>query len=290
MIAPQRMQHFSSGGLALLVHGLLLLGLMVGVSWKNPPQLPIEADIWTDLPALPQPAPAQEYAPQPETLPTPEPITPAAEPDPAQIALEKEKAEQKRAERQRRKVEQEQAALQLALKKKQAEEEKAAALLKAEQERLEQARLEKERIEREKREQARRLIDQDLARQMREELNAESSQLDAMQTRSRIGGQSRMVRDFQERIRAKIRDALVLPQNLRGGAEVEFQVSLLPNGEVARVILISTSGQPLYDGAVERAIYKASPLPLPSNREAAKQFRDGLTLKFRPSDNAENIN
>lgn len=290
MIAPQRMQHFSSGGLALLVHGLLLLGLMVGVSWKNPPQLPIEADIWTDLPALPQPAPAQEFAPQPETLPTPEPLAPAAEPDPAQIALEKEKAEQKRAERQRRKVEQEQEALQLALKKKQAEEEKAAALRKAEQERLEQARLEKERIEREKREQARRLIDQDLARQMREELNAESSQLDAMQARSRIGGQSRMVRDFQERIRAKIRDALVLPQNLRGGAEVEFQVSLLPNGEVARVILISTSGQPLYDGAVERAIYKASPLPLPSNREAAKQFRDGLTLKFRPSDNAENLN
>jgi colicin import membrane protein len=94
------------------------------------------------------------------------------------------------------------------------------------------------------------------------------------------------VRDFQERIRAKIRDALILPQNLKGDAEVVFQVSLLPNGEVLRVILVKTSGQPLYDRAVEGAIFKASPLPLPNERDTAAQFREGLTLKFRPSEDA----
>jgi len=278
MIAAERMQHVSSGGLALLVHGMLLLGLMVGVSWKNPPHLPIEADIWTDLPAPPQPIMPPAPEAQPEPLPKLEPVP--APPDQAQIALEK--AEKKRADAH-------QAELQRQIEKKLAEEKRAEELRQAELDRVEKLRSEKERADKEKREQSRRLIDQELARQMREELDAESSQLRALQDRAKVGKQTRVVRDFQERIRAKIRDALVMPQSLRGDAEVIFQVSLLPNGEVLHVTLVKTSGQSLYDGAVERAIYKASPLPLPNDREAAAQFRDGLTLKFRPSEDVAGL-
>ena len=280
MILAQRMQHLSSGGLALLVHGLLLLGLMVGVSWKNPPHLPIEADIWTELPELPQPIPPlPEFAPQPEALPPPEPAP--VKTGQAEIALEK--AEKKRLEAQLR-AEKQQAEVQKQLENKLAEERHAEELRRVEADRLEKQRVEKERVEKEKREQSRRQIEQELARQMREELDAESSQLRAVQERAKVGKQTRVVRDFQERIRAKIRDALILPQNLKGDAEVVFQVSLLPNGEVLRVTLVRTSGQPLYDRAVEGAIFKASPLPLPSERDTAAQFREGLTLKFRPSE------
>jgi len=287
MTRAQRMQHVSSGSLALLVHGMLLLGLMVGVSWKIPPQLPIEADLWLELPALPPSIPAPEFATQPDTLPPepepealPEPVP--AQPDAAQIALEQAErqrlAEQRQAERQ-----------QAALQKKLDEERRVEAMRQAEQARADKERAEKERqeklrIDNEKREQTRRQIDQDLARQMRDELDAEAAQLGALQRGSRAGNQARVVRDFQERIRAKIRDALILPQNIKGDAEVTFQVDLLPNGEVLRVTLLRTSGQALYDSAVERAIFRASPLPLPSDREAARPFRDGLTLKFRPSD------
>jgi len=273
---------------------MLLLALMVGVSWKNPPLLPIEAEMWTDLPALPEMSAPAEFAPLPEPVPepviapkpTPEPAP--ALPDAAQIALEK--ADKKLAEEKRR-ADEIQAALQQKLEKQQAEEKHLDTLRKIEQKKIEAAlaektRIENERLENEKREQSRRLIDQDLARQMREELDAESSQLNVMQKRSRASGQSRMVLDFQEQIRAKIRDALVLPKSLKGDAEVIFQVSLLPNGEVVRVTLAKTSGQPLYDSAVERAIFKASPLPLPSDRQAAQKFREGLELKFRPSDDA----
>lgn len=280
MILAQRMQHLSSGGLALLVHGLLLFGLMVGVSWKNPPHLAVEADIWTELPALPQPVPPPpEFAPQPEALPPPEPVP--VKSGQAEIALEK--AEKKRLEAQLR-TEKQQAELQKQLENKLAEEKRAEEIRRIEADRLEKQRLEKERVEKEKHEQSRRLIDQELARQMREELDAESSQLRAVQERAKAGKQTRVVRDFQERIRAKIRDALILPQNLKGDAEVVFQVSLLPNGEVLRVTLVRTSGQPLYDRAVEGAIFKASPLPLPNERDAAAPFREGLTLKFRPSE------
>jgi colicin import membrane protein len=299
MISPQRMQHVSSGSLALLMHGMLLLALMVGVSWKNPPQLPIEAEMWSDLPAPPQPLPLppEEFEPLPETLSepvvAPEPAPPPPLPDAAQIALEK--AEKKQADEKRR-ADAAQAALQKKQEKQLAEEKRLAALRQAEQQKIEaaqaeQARLENERLEKEKkREQSRRLIDQELARQMREELDAESSQLDVMHRRNLASGQSRLVLDFQEQIRAKIRNALILPKSLKGDAEVILQVSLLPNGEVVRVTLVRTSGQPLYDNAVERAIFKASPLPLPSDRQVAQQFREGLTLKFRPSDDAANLN
>jgi colicin import membrane protein len=290
MIARQRMQHVSSGGLALLVHGLLLFGLMVGVSWKNPPHLPIEADIWTDLPAPPQPIIPPEFAPQPdplpEPLPAPEPVL--AKPVQAEIALEKAEKKRLAAELLEQKK---QADLQRQIEKKLAEDKRAEELHRIEQDRAEKQRIEKERVEKErtekeKREQSRRLIDQDLARQMREELDAETSQLRAMQDRAKASKQTRVVRDFQERIRGKIRDVLILPQKMKGDAEVIFQVSLLPNGEVLRVTLVRTSGQPLYDGDVERAIFKASPLPLPSERDVAAQFREGLTLKFRPSEDA----
>lgn len=295
MTGVDRMQHVSSGGLALLVHGLLLFGLMVGVSWKNPPHLPIEADIWTELPAPPPPIIPPEFAPQPEPLPEPDPLPApapeAAKPDQAEIALEK--AEKKRLEAELR-AQKKQAELQRQLEKKLADDKRAEELRLIEQERVEKLRIEKERVEKErvekeKREQSRRLIDQELARQMREELDAESTQLRAMQNSARASRQMREVRDFQERIRAKIRSALILPQRLKGDAEVIFQVSLLPNGEVLRVKLVRTSGQPLYDSAVERAIFKASPLPLPKEREVATQFREGLTLKFRPSEDAAGL-
>jgi colicin import membrane protein len=293
MTHAQRMQHVSSGSLALLVHGMLLLGLMVGVSWKIPPQLPIEADLWLDLPPPPPSIPAPEFAAQPESLPPlpntapvpdpealPEPAP--APPDAARIALEQ--AERKRLAEQQQ-AERRQAALQRKLDEQQrAEALRQAEQARAEKDRAEKDRLEKLRIDNEQREQTRRQIDQELARQMREELDAEAAQLGALQRGSRAGNQARMVRDFQERIRAKIMDALVLPQNIRGDAEVTVQVDLLPNGEVLRVTLLRSSGQALYDSAVERAIFRASPLPLPGDREAAKPFRDGLTLKFRPSD------
>ncbi len=289
MIAPQRLQHLSSGGLALLVHGMLLLGLMVGVSWKNPPHLPIEADLWTELPSPPQAISPPEFAPQPESLPEPalEPAPPTAPaavlPDQAQIALEK--AEKTKLEEQRLEAAR-QAELQRKIEQSLAEAKRAEASRLAELERVENERLDKERVEKEKQEQSRRLIDQEMARQMREELDAETSQLSALQTRAKASQQQRVVRDFQERIRAKIRNALVMPRNLKGDAEVVFQVNLLPNGEVLRVKLVRTSGQPLYDSAVERALFKASPLPLPKEREAAQAFREGLTLRFRPSEDA----
>lgn len=263
------LQHFSSGGLALLVHGLFFAALMFGVSWKNPPQFPVEADLWAALPELPPP-PAPE--PVPEPLPAPEP-QPVAESRPREAEIALEKAEKKKQEIARRNEERRQEEARLEELHRQAELNRLAE---------EQTRVERERLAKVQREQARHQVEQELARQMQEELDVEAAELRAYRERARAGRQARLILDFKNRIQSKIQSYVRLPHRLTGNPEAVFQVTLLPNGEVARVILVKSSGQPAYDSEVERAILKASPLPLPPEKDAAAVFRDGLTLKFRP--------
>jgi colicin import membrane protein len=73
----------------------------------------------------------------------------------------------------------------------------------------------------------------------------------------------------------------ILPQDIQGNPEAVFDVVQLPTGEVLSTKLVRSSGNSAYDAAVERAILKSSPLPLPANREL---FARELRLTFRPLD------
>jgi colicin import membrane protein len=55
---------------------------------------------------------------------------------------------------------------------------------------------------------------------------------------------------------------------------------VLPDGNVLGVKLKKPSGNPAYDNAVERAISRAQPLPMPPDPALLKDFRE-LNLKFR---------
>ena len=84
-------------------------------------------------------------------------------------------------------------------------------------------------------------------------------------------------------IQNHVRRQIIEPPNLQGNPQVEFDVVLIPGGEVLSVRLRRTSGNPAYDSAVERAILKASPLPLPPDPALFQQFRE-LTLRIRPKE------
>lgn len=289
MIHASGQQRLGAGALAVLMHGLFFLALVFSVSWQSLPQLPVYADLWAELPPLPAPPPlavTPSEPPPPEqpavAPPAPPPLPPpVAEPRPApppDIALKAREEAQRRQEEQREQARIEAEARQLAeeTRRQEAERQVLARQREEEQRRAEEAR----RIARE---QAQREIEEDMARQMREELAAETGRLRAQQAAdARVVARARQISDYQDRIRGKIRGHLRLPVKLTGNPEAVFQVQLLPGGEVLRVTLLQSSGQPAYDLEVERAILKASPLPLPPDREAAAAFRDGLVLKFRP--------
>jgi colicin import membrane protein len=90
-----------------------------------------------------------------------------------------------------------------------------------------------------------------------------------------------LVGSYQDKIRAKIRRNIVMPPDVPESAKAEFKVTLLPGGDVLEVELIRSSGHTAYDNAAERAIYKAQPLPVPTEEGLQKMFRE-LKLTIRP--------
>jgi colicin import membrane protein len=92
---------------------------------------------------------------------------------------------------------------------------------------------------------------------------------------------TKALNEYVARIQAKVRGNWILPADLQGNPEAVFLVVQLPTGEVLSTRLIKSSGNASYDAAVERAILKSSPLPLPASREL---FARELKLTFRPQD------
>jgi len=243
-----------SGALALATHLLFLALLVFGVSWQQQkPDSAVIVDLWNDLPPLPQP---KVEEPPPEAKPAPEPPKPVAKVEPKPVPKPEVKPvvkpdialkEKEKFEKERKLKER-----QILEAKKRDEEKKKQAALKEQQAREAKAKQEQEEA-----------IKQQLAQQQ--------------------AAQLRLINEYKQRIRDKIRRFIVEPPNLQGNPEVEFDVVLLPGGEVLGVKLRKGSALAAYDNAVERAILKAQPLPLPPDPALFKDFRE-LNLKFRPKE------
>ncbi len=264
--------------LAITVHVVLLTILVFGIQWRTKRPDPVMAELWTQLPAVepprvepPKPKPVAQPKPEPKPPPKPEPKPePKVEPKPApkpDIALEQER-KRKEDEARKRKEEEARKLREEAERKKQEE-------LRAKQER--------ERRERELAE--KRRVEEETRQRMREELNRELAAATPKPGAPTPGppllGDPKARAQWGDRIRAKIRSNIVLPPDLAGNPEAVFDVELLPTGEVLAAKLRRSSGSRIYDEAVERAILKSSPLPLPERREV---FVARLELTFRPKD------
>ncbi|WP_417069375.1 energy transducer TonB [Niveibacterium terrae] len=94
-------------------------------------------------------------------------------------------------------------------------------------------------------------------------------------------GSDRARDEYINKIRIKVRGNIVVPPGISGNPEAVFSVDQLPTGEVMSVRLTHSSGSAVLDSAIERAIRKSSPLPLPGKSEL---FDRHLDLKIRPLD------
>jgi colicin import membrane protein len=122
------------------------------------------------------------------------------------------------------------------------------------------------------------------AEQKRTEQKPDTSIADQQAARERAAQAAavgRIVDEYTGKITGKIRRNIVMPPNVADDARAEFSVTLLPGGAVLSARLTRSSGNAVYDNAVERAILKSQPLPLPADVTMFNRFRE-LKLVFRP--------
>ena len=234
----------AAGTLALLVHAAFFSLLVFSVSWQSHAPQPIAVELWSNLPPLPQPVRHAEPEPEPVREET-APPKPEMEPVKPDISIKDKKADKRREE-----------------KRKQEE-----AKHKAEQEKL------KQQTRKEKQEKAAELRRKEEQQTIMRDLQAREA-----------AAQARQVNDFKARIIAKIRRYLnnqaCLPLT---SPKVAYDVTLMPTGQLLlEPKLVKSSGGAQCDQAIERAIRRAEPLPLP-DASLFSQFRE-LHLEFRPND------
>lgn len=224
--------------MALGMHALLLAFLYIGVKWQNTEPTAVEAEVWDMKTQIAAPPPPPEPVVKPDPIPEPpkpvveEPVAPKA-PD---IALEKIKEQKKKLADKKLAEEKLREELKQEKLKELADKKAKAATALAEQKKLDKLR------------------EQETKRMM---ANLGGTGTAAKSTAPRSDN------SYGAAIKAKIIGNTVYngDKDMPGNPTVEFRIDQLPTGEILSIRRLKASGVPAFDEAVERGIYKSSPLP-----------------------------
>lgn len=263
--APKRPPGMGPGlVLALIAHALLIVALAWSVNWKTSEPEGVVAELWSAMPqiaaprlSLPEPKPpVVEPKPAPPE-PRPEPVTPPRVD--AQIAIERAEAA-KKAE---------------AAKREEARRSEA----ERDRQRLADEQAEKKKVaEKARQDEARdaTIREANLRRAMK--LAGSSDDPAATGNAQRSSGPSA---SWVGRAMAQIRRNIAFDNSDVAGNPIALvEVRLAPDGTIISRKLLRSSGLPLYDEAVLRAIDKTERLP----RENGEQMPASFTIEFRPKD------
>jgi colicin import membrane protein len=259
-----------AGLLALTVHAVFFVLLYFGFTWQTQAVRSISVELWSSLPEVvevktPPPEVAKPVEPEP-----PKPIEPVVENKPAVQPRETVKPDIAMPEKKKPKVEVK------PLPPTPAE-------IKAkEKARAEQVAREKAAAEQAAAQKAAEQAAQKAAEQAAQDAR-EKAILAAREQAALNAARNALVDEYKARIIATIRRNIVKPPDVRDDALTIFNVTLLPGGGVMRVERAKPSGNPAYDDAVERAIRKSDPLPLPPDATLFPRFRE-LRMTFRPTE------
>jgi colicin import membrane protein len=244
----QRHEHGMGRSFALsaAVHVVLAAVLFLGVRWQVHPPETVSVELVDALPPPPAPVVEAPRPPPPKVEPQVKPPPPVPKPD---IAIREKPKPKPKPE------------------PKKVEAKPDPALEKRMRERMrEQLAMEQKALDQQQQE-----------LRLRELLAAQ--QADA--ARKAAAARASALGEYIAKIQDKVRGNWILPQELQGNPEAIFLVTQLPTGDVLHIKVVKSSGNPAYDTAVERAILKSSPLPLPSDRSL---FDRELKLTFRLRD------
>lgn len=282
--------------LALVVHGLLVLALTWGVSWKQTPEPVHDAELWSALPqwAIPakvEPPVEAEVEPQPE--PEAEPPAPPPPPPPVKVPTQNKAdiAAQKKAQDERKakelaakdKLAKEKTAKDKAAKDKAAKDQ--LAKKKQAEDKAKKDKLAKEKAAKEKAEKAAKA--KAAADAQRREAQRKE-QIDRMMGQAGGKGQSTGTAavnsgpsaSYGGRVAARIKPNVVLTDPVPGNPRAEVEVRADADGKIIDRRLVKSSGNAAWDQAVLRAIDRTGTLP----KDTDGRVPSPLIIGLRPLD------
>jgi colicin import membrane protein len=209
---------------------------------------------------------------------------------------QKQMQEQERIAAKKAKLEKEQKEKE-ALEKKNLEEKKkkeALAKKKAEEEAKEKERLKKQKQEQERqrqealmkqrKEREAQLQQMREARKKQEALRKQREALEQQRQAQLAAQDAPILNEYEAHIQNKISQSWMRPLSARNGMQATLQINLMPGGDVANVKLIESSGDESFDLSATQAVWKASPLPVPSDAGVFTRNYRVFNLVFAPED------
>lgn len=85
---------------------------------------------------------------------------------------------------------------------------------------------------------------------------------------------------YRSTFQALVEDNRILSGVFPGKMSCKIRIKLLPDGSIANIAVIESSGNQAYDDMSKTAIYKSAPFPMPEDQELYGQLRD-IILSFK---------
>jgi colicin import membrane protein len=294
-------------GLAVLMHVLLAIALIFGVSWNNSTPGPVQAELWTALPApnnpqpdqpTPQPTPPEPVKPTPPPPPPPEPKVDqqqadiAIEQDKKRRAAEKQKL-QDQLDQQKRQADKLAADKKAVADKKLADKaaaDKAAADKAAADKAAADKKLAADKAAADKKTAADQKAAADRDRKLRDAFRSDTARAAGLEGGREGGTADRNQQGgtggndgYANLVRACVKAGVIYPGGDTTGKNPTaiFDVQLLPTGQQAGPPrLKQSSGVSAFDAAVENGIRRCDPFPRPPSG----RFESTITVQYRMSD------
>ena len=130
-------------------------------------------------------------------------------------------------------------------------------------------------------------MQQELQKDFQQQLSSDQTQINknaqALAAAAKIkAAQQSEIDKYKALIIQAISEQWNMPPNVAKNLSGEIEVRLAPGGVVLSVKLIKSTGDTVLDQSAIAAVYKASPLPVPSSTDLFDKFRD-LRLTVRPN-------
>lgn len=260
---------------SIVFHSAILLALILGLDFNSPiavlentKDAPVINAVVIDAPPpapVLAPTPTPTPIPTPKIIPEPKKIEPQPKPEPVPVPPKQPKATPKPIAKS--------VAIPDPHKKQQEIEKEFLADLKkqtAQQKKLKQQEVQRA-FEKEMKTQAAKSLQQQLLQEKNQ-----LSNLQAQKTRGEV-----------DKYKALITNAIgahwLVSANVNKNLMVELLIRLAPGGMVIDVQVVKSSGDLALDRSARAAVFKASPLPVPTDAEAFATFRQFI-LQAHPKD------